>query len=214
LNNINLKKLRNQILEQAKKHVEKKGWSEQILLDVARDSKFKYSEIALLFPKGYSTLLEMYLNTINDKMTEGSRKINLIQLRVHQRIKELIVLRLRIMSNEKKLISKTYFHLLLPQNFKLASKCLYKVVDQTWFLAGDQSTDFNFYTKRGILASIYSTVILHFINNNNLDQTIDILNKQLKRVSKIPKIKNKFKKIKDIIPRVFKLINNIGFLKQ
>ena len=34
-------------------------------------------------------------------------------------------------------------------------KNLYKTVDNMWYLAGDNSTDFNFYTKRLTLALIY-----------------------------------------------------------
>ena len=75
-------------------------------------------------------------------------------------------------------------------------------------MAGDNSTDFNFYSKRAILASIYSMVMLHFINNNSLDQTIELLNKQLKRVSKIPKIKNRLGNIKKTISQFFKLVKN------
>ena len=156
----------------------------------------------------------MYLDTVNNQMTEDSKKINLIRLRVHERIKELVILRLKIMSREKELISKTYFHLLLPQNFKIASRCLYKAVDQIWFVAGDNSTDFNFYSKRAILASIYSMVMLHFINNNSLDQTIELLDKQLKRVSKIPKIKNRLGDITKTISQIFKLVKNIRPIKQ
>jgi ubiquinone biosynthesis protein COQ9 len=133
---------------------------------------------------------------------------------VFERVKELVILRLKIMSREKELISKTYFHLLLPQNFKVASRCLYKAVDQIWFVAGDNSTDFNFYSKRAILASIYSMVMLHYVNNNNLDQTIELLNKQLKRVSKIPKIKNRLGDITKTISQIFKLVKNIRPIKQ
>jgi len=214
LKKVNLNKLRYQILLKAKEHVSKCGWNDKLFYNIAAKLKFKFSEIAVLFPEGYITLLEMYLDTVNNQMTEDSKKINLIRLRVHERVKELVILRLKIMSREKELISKTYFHLLLPQNFKIASRCLYKSVDQIWFVAGDNSTDFNFYSKRAILASIYSMVMLHYVNNNSLDQTIELLNKQLKRVSKIPKIKNRLGDITKTISQIFKLVKNIRPIKQ
>ena len=214
LKKVNLNKLRYQVLIKAKEHVSKCGWDDKLFYSIAAKSKFKFSEIAALFPEGYITLLEMYLDTINNQMTEDSKKIDLIRLKVHERIKELVILRLKIMSREKELIAKTFFHLLLPQNFKIASRCLYQAVDQIWFVAGDNSTDFNFYSKRAILASIYSMVMLHFVNNNILDQTIELLNKQLKRVSKIPKIKNRLVNIKKTIPQIFKLVKNFRPIKQ
>ena len=83
-----------------------------------------------------------------------------------------------------------------------------------WFLAGDSSTDFNFYSKRAILASIYTRVMMHFVNNNKIDETIALLNKQLKRVSNIPQIKNRINDLMKIIPRIFKLGTNINVVRQ
>ena len=209
-----LKKIRNQILQEAKPYIVKFGWNENLFVNMKKDSKFTYEDINVLFPKGYTTLIEMYLEEINTKMTVKSQKINLISLRVHERIRELCILRLKIMSKEKKLISKTFINLLLPHNYKLASKNLYKTVDQMWFLAGDSSTDFNFYSKRAILASIYTRVMMHFVNNNKIDETIVLLNKQLKRVSKIPRIKNRINDLMKIILRISKLGTHINVVRQ
>ena len=211
---MNLKKIRNQILQDAKPHVIKCGWNEKLFVNMVINSNFTLEEINTLFPKGYTTLISMYLKEINSKMTVESQKINLIRLRIHERIREIFILRLKIMSKEKKLISKTFLYLLLPQNYKLALKNLYKTVDQMWFLAGDSSTDFNFYSKRAILSSIYASVIMHFVNNDDIDKTIIVLNKQLKRVSKIPKIKSKINEITKIIPQFIKLGKHINFVKQ
>ena len=172
---MNLEKIRNNIMQEAKLSVVKYGWNENLFLNISRNSRFKLEEIKILFPDGYKSVLQMYLDEINDIMTKESEKINLIRLRVHERIKEIIILRLRLISKNKKLIHKTFLHLLLPANYKIASKNLYKTVDQIWFIAGDNSHDFNFYTKRAILASVYTSVIVHFINNENLDDTIFLL---------------------------------------
>ena len=209
-----LKKLRNQILLEAKPYVIKYGWNESLFSNMKNHSKFSYEEMNVLFPAGYRTLIEMYLEEINMKMTSESQGINLIRLRVHERIRELFILRLKIMSKEKKLISRTFLSLLLPYNYKLASKNLYNTVDQMWYLAGDNSSDFNFYTKRTILAFIYTGIMMHFINNDNIDETIILLNKQLKRVSKIPQIKSKINDITKIIPQIFKFGKDINLFKQ
>ena len=210
----NLNKARGEIYNEIKKYVSLNGWSDEILKEVSKKSNFSYAEILVLFPNGYIELLNMYLNEINNKMTIESKKLNLIHLKVHQRIRELIILRLNIMSLEKKLISKTYFHLFLPNNFKFSSKALYKSVDQIWFVAKDNSTDFNFYSKRAILAWIYNLVILHFINNDNIEETINLLDKHLKIVSQIPLFKNKLQKIFKTFPSLLKFFLNKSTVKQ
>ena len=211
---MNLEKIRNNIMQEAKVNVIKYGWNENLLLNISRHSKYKHEEIKILFPDGYKEILQMYLNEINNRMTKESEKINLIRLRVHERIKEIIILRLRLISKDKKLIHKTFLHLLLPTNYKLASKNLYKTVDQIWFIAGDNSHDFNFYSKRAILASVYTSTILHFINNDSIDDTILLLSKYLKRVSKIPKIKNKVGDLFNAFPKILKFGKNLSSFKQ
>ncbi len=148
------------------------------------------------------------------RIHELSKKINLIRLRIHERIRELIIIRLKIMSQNKKIISKTFLFLLLPHNYKISFKILSKTVDEIWFLSGDNSTDFNFYSKRAILASVYSSVMIHFINNQDLEKTIIFLDKQLKKVSKIPKLKNRINDIVSFLPKIYKIRNRFLSSKQ
>ena len=211
---MNLKKIRNEILKESKPYVVKYGWNDSLFVNISKNSKFKYEEIKTLFPNGYEQLLQMYLDDVNNNMTIEAAKINLIRLRVHERIKELIIIRLRLFLKEKKLINKTFLYLLIPTNYKLASKNLYKTVDQMWFIAGDNSSDFNFYSKRAILASIYTTVMIHFVNNENIDKTILFLSKQLKRVAQIPKIKNRANDFFNLIPQILKWKKNSSFFRR
>ena len=44
-----------------------------------------------------------------------------------------------------------------PINVPTALENLALMVDDMWYYAGDRSTDFSWYTKRGLLATIYSS---------------------------------------------------------
>jgi len=211
---MNLNKIRNEILSNAKDYIIKYGWNEEMFNKVAKNSKYDTAVVLSLFPEGYISLIQVYLDEINAKMTDESKKLNLIRFKVHERIRELCILRFKIMIKEKKIVCKTFLHLLLPNNYSFSLKNLYKTVDQIWYLAGDSSTDFNFYSKRAILASIYLTTILHFINNENLEETIILLNKQLKKVSKIPKIKERLSDYIKLTFHFVKLGKNFNFSKQ
>jgi len=209
-----VKKVRNEILAEAKKYIVDFGWNKNLLNKIVEKSKYDSNTLTVLFPGGYKSLLQLYLDEINLKMTIESKKLNLIRFKVHERIRELLILRLDILSKEKKIIQKTVYHLLLPNNYKFSLINLYRTVDQIWFLAGDNSTDFNYYSKRTILATIYTRTIINFINNDDLKSTIRLLNMQLKQVAKIPKIKNSFKNFTKITPFLFKLRENFNFTKR
>ena len=48
---MNLKKIRNEILQEAKLSVLKFGWNENLFINIKNNSKFKYEEIIALFPE-------------------------------------------------------------------------------------------------------------------------------------------------------------------
>ena len=72
-----------------------------------------------------------------------------------------------------------------------------------WYLAGDNSTDFNFYTKRLILSGIYTNALFVFFSKD-MKHVEENLNINLKRVAKIPKIKERLSFIIDNAPKFFK----------
>jgi len=204
--NLNLK--RKEIIEISKKYIVKDGWNEDLFESISKNSKFKINEIKILFPEGYLSLLKFYLKELDTQMTINAKKINLIPMKTHERIKEIILLRLKNNQDEKNLIKRTYFTLLLPHHSKVALKSLYNTVDQIWFIVGDKSVDFNFYSKRFILAAIYSSVILFWIKNQDIKKTTVFLDKQLRKVSKITQTKNKVKNIFSLLPQAFNVIKN------
>ena len=94
--------------------------------------------------------------------------------------------------------------MLIPRNYRLLTAYLYKSVDLMWYIASDNSTDFNFYTKRLLLAGIYTRVVLFFFNNNDQKTLEKILDANLKRVSRIPELKSKISIFKINFPSILK----------
>tara|TARA_B100000575_G_C22889295_1_gene517633 strand:- start:70 stop:699 length:630 start_codon:yes stop_codon:yes gene_type:complete len=198
------KKLR--ILEDAKKYVVKDGWSKNLLKKLLSNN-VKSSDLTYYFPNGYIDLLELSLDELNKSLEKKINKTNIINFPISKRIKKILLLRLEILNEEKRYFKKTFNHLVLPQNAKIMKKNLYKSVDNMWYLAGDNSTDFSFYTKRLTLAAIYTNALFIFYNKDIEQATINIDN-NLKRISNIPKFKERFSFIKDSLPIILKGIFN------
>ena len=203
-NNLNLK--RRKILNESKKYVVTNGWNESLFKSITKNKIFKIDEILTLFPEGYLSLLKFYLKELNIDMTSSAKNLDLTRMKTHQRIREIILLRLNIKQNEKDLIKRTYFTLLLPKHFNILLMSLYNIVDQIWFIARDNSTDFNFYSKRAILATVYSSTVLYWINNENFEETKKFLDKQLKKISKIPQIKKQIKNVSSFLHQAKRII--------
>ena len=203
LNNKRLK-----ILKLAKLIIAEEGLNSDTFQTIASKHNLNINEINLLFPDGNKDLINYSLEQLSIDLNEYCKSIDLIRLPVHKRVRKILLSKIEIMNKEKKFYKKMFLSSLLPNKTVSLSKQLYKSIDQIWYLAGDTSVDFNFYTKRLILAGIYSRVILFFFNNNSQKELESLLDLNLKRVAKIPELKSKINIIKDYLPKVMRFVKN------
>ena len=188
----NLHKNKTNILNLSKKIIEQNGWNTLLFKKISAQSDININDLTVLFPDGYIEMLKFALDQTNLELVNNCKKINLSKLPLHKRIKKILLAKFKIMEKEKKFFKRIFYFLLIPTNYKILSTQLYKSIDLMWYIAGDNSTDFNFYTKRMILSGIYTSLIINFINNHDLNYIEEKLDIHLLKVSKIPKIKKDF----------------------
>ena len=148
-----------------------------------------------LLPKGLSSLmkeLNLIINQVIDKEQKPSRFKN---YKINEKIKYFVIRRLMVFQN---LVDKRKFFkkILKPNMIFSSNKTLFKIADEIWFLAGDKSTDYNYYTKRVILMNIYAITFSFFVfdNSKDLERTKKFLDKEISAVLKFGNLKNKLKK--------------------
>ncbi|XP_052817424.1 ubiquinone biosynthesis protein COQ9, mitochondrial-like [Mya arenaria] len=78
----------------------------------------------------------------------------------------------------------------LPQNAPGALVHLKDLTDEIWYHAGDQSTDFNWYTKRAILAALYKSTEVYMVQDKSEDyqQTWEFLDRRMANLTNFGKI--------------------------
>ena len=148
-----------------------------------------------LLPKGLSSLmkeLNLIINQTIDKEQKPSRFKN---YKINEKIKYFVIRRLMVFQN---LVDKRKFFkkILKPNLIVSSNKTLFKIADEIWFLAGDKSTDYNYYTKRIILMNIYAITFSFFVfdNSKDLERTKKFIDKEISAVLKFGNLKNKLKK--------------------
>ena len=115
----------------------------------------------------------------------------------NQKIKTMLIKKLSLDFDKREVIKKK-----LKEQIK-SKKCnkdifyIYNLSSDIWYLAGDQSTDYNFYTKRIILATILSKLYLKILNskNYNKDKLIVDIENELIKVGKFNKFKSQLSTI-------------------
>ena len=203
-----LLKKRSEVLDYAKVLISEKGLTNNILKDISIKNKLDLNEIELLFPEGNGDLIKFALKQLNNELEEYCKKIDLIRLPIHKRVRKILLSKIYLMNKYKSFYRNIFINLFIPKKNLSLSSQMYNSVDQIWFIAGDSSVDFNFYTKRLILSGIYSRVMLFFFNNDNQQELESLLDENLKRVSKIPEIKSKLSILKEYFPKILKFVKN------
>ena len=150
------------------------------------------------FPKGLDDVLLNFLRLNEEKLINISRlKKNIFtNLRVHEKIIFIIMEYLKILNNYKKSFKQLFVYMLINARFILANRVLFQIADQTWFISGDKSIDFNYYTKGLILMKVYLLTFLFWLKNEdtkNMDKTKVFVEKVIKRVLTFGKIKSRLK---------------------
>jgi len=106
--------------------------------------------------------------------------------------------------------SVTPFHqtVLDLQNMPLGARLLYDTVNAIWYAAGDTASDFNFYTKRGLLAGVYGATVLYWLDDRSpaASDTTAFFERRLAEVMQIPKLGAKLREGVDWLPNPFRLL--------
>ena len=84
-----------------------------------------------------------------------------------------------------------------PGHALVAARCTARTVDAIWHAAGDTSADFSWYTKRAILAGVYSSTLLYWMAPGATHEgTMAFLDRRLGDVARITKLRAKFSRPK------------------
>ncbi|MFL2649980.1 MAG: COQ9 family protein [Alphaproteobacteria bacterium] len=162
------------------------------------NSKEKEKLLNNNFPKGYESLNKELNFLINSMMDKSKKPNNFKKLRLNEKIKYFVIKRLQLTHEifDLKKLAKINLKSKSPNS---SLKILFDISDEIWFQAGDKSLDFNFYSKRFILMSIYLNSFLYSISKKNIDLNSleNFVEKQIKGVLTFGKLKSKFKSLID-----------------
>src|SRR5260370_5251270 len=139
------------------------GWSIAALLAGARAAGIAEAEALALFPRGAADLDEWFSGWADRAMLARLDSGEFSALKVRDRVAAGVRARLAVLGPHREAARSALAVLALPQNVPLGLKLVYHTVDAIWYAAGDTATDFNFYTKRGLLAAVHGATTLHWL---------------------------------------------------
>jgi ubiquinone biosynthesis protein COQ9 len=156
----------------------------------ARDLGRPTTDAERAFPYGADDMIAHYSDLADRRMVAEMERRGVAQMKVRERIATAIRVRLEAAAPHKDALRRALTILALPTNAPTALRSLYRTVDAIWIAAGDTATDWNFYSKRGLLAGVFSSTVLCWLDDTSEDhaETWAFLDRRIEDVMRVPKL--------------------------
>jgi len=187
--------MREAVLAAALPHAAFDGFTDSLLQKAGSEAGVGKADLARLFENGALSLVEFFSTHTDAEMEKRLAGMDLKAMKIRARIATAVKTRLAILKPHKEAARRAAAMLALPMHAALGAKLMYQTVDAMWRATGDTSTDFNFYTKRGILAGVYGSTAVRWFNDTSEDEkpTDDFLAARIENVMQFEKFKAKAK---------------------
>ena len=162
------------------------GWTEPALRRALVALGRPGDEARLLFPGGGAEMIEAHSALADQRMEAAAAALPALpQLRVPERIRAIIALRLTQSRGQKIAIGRALGWAALPINAGMAARMVGRTADAVWHAAGDKAADFSWYSKRGILSGVYGATLLFWLRDMSDDAgpTLAFLDRRLAEVA-------------------------------
>jgi ubiquinone biosynthesis protein COQ9 len=189
-----LDQTRERLAEEFPFHAAFDGWS-KLAVDSAADASGINRDVArLAFKGGAVCMIDAWFAQIDKAMLAALPPETLAAMKIRARITALVEARLALLAPHKEALRRACAVLAFPSNTAAATGLGWRAADAMWRAAGDTSTDYNHYTKRAILGSVYGATIAIFLNDDSADHadTRAFLARRIEGIMRFEKAKARF----------------------
>ena len=190
------------VLAAALKHAVFDGFTDKSLAQAGVEAGADKETLERLFPNGPLSLVEAFSEAADAAMAQSLAAMDLKAMKIRSRIAAAVMARIEAVRPHKEAARRAAAFLTLPPHAALGAKLVYRTVDAMWRAAGDTATDFNFYTKRGILAGVYSATLMRWFTDQSPDEgdTAAFLAARIENVMQFEKLKAQAQQAFDRLP--------------
>ena len=112
-------------------------------------------------------MVTAWIDSIDAAMARDLPQEVLASRKIREKIRDLVLYRLDAVAGQEEAMRRALSIGSMPQNVVASMRGAWRSADLMWRLAGDAATDYNHYTKRAILASIYGATLAVFVDDQS-----------------------------------------------
>lgn len=149
-----------------------------------------------VFSGGLTDVVAHFSDWADRTMLDVLVDTDIESLRVRDRIRDAVMARFGVLQQHKEAVRFALSYWAMPPRGIRASQVLWRTSDRIWDWAGDTATDYNRYTKRGLLSGVISSTTLAWFNDDDpaMSATKDFLDRRIENVMQLGRCIGKFKK--------------------
>jgi ubiquinone biosynthesis protein COQ9 len=189
------------------------GWSDKALDMAASELGVPADRARLCFPGGPVDMIDAWFDAIDLAMARAFPLERISKMKIRERIRNLVLYRIEAINPHKEALRRALAILAHPQNAMTAAKLAWRAADRMWRIAGDRATDFNHYSKRGILSALYMSTMLVYLDDasDDLTTTQGFLNRRIDDVMKFEKLKAQWRGSRERLPSITRFLGRLRY---
>jgi ubiquinone biosynthesis protein COQ9 len=190
---LTLDELRPLLARELPHHAGFDGWGDAAVANAATALGIAPAVARLVF-NSKAAMIDAWFASVDADMLAALPAATLGHMKIRERIAALVEARLALVAPDKEALRRALAILAMPQNVALAARLGWRAADAMWRAAGDTATDYNHYTKRAILASVYAATLAVFMNDESdgHSETREFLARRIDGIMRFEKAKAKW----------------------
>lgn len=194
------------------------GWTKEAVINAARAENVDEDVAILAFNDDGKRvdpmdLIDAWIQSIDAGMERLLPADKLATMKIRERIRQLVEARIDMLAENRESLRRALAIEAMPLNAPRALKWGWRSADIMWRLAGDTATDYNHYTKRAMLGSIYAATLAVLINDDSENQaeTRAFLGRRIDNVMSFEKAKFQFLARTEHMPSLSRFIGRLRY---
>lgn len=176
--------IQEKILKNALSDIPFDGLEWDVIARAAEKAGYDADVALSVFPKKITDFLKFFSAWADEQMMEVLKNVAVEPMKIRERVRHAVWTRLEILTPHKEVVRLSVTHFINPMKKPAATKRVWTTADKIWQWVGDTTTDYNKYTKRGLLSGVLATTTLAWLNDksDNHHKTAEFLDRRIDNV--------------------------------
>lgn len=188
--------IRDRIIEAALPLVVFDGWRWEVIEQAATGAGYAPDMARAVFPSRLMDVMAGLSAMADRAMLTALAPLDPEQMRVRDRVRAALMARYEFLQPHKEAMREALSYMAHPLRKLRAAKMVWATADHIWDWAGDTASDYNRYTKRGLLSGIIVSSTLVWLNDDTADMAVlgAFIDRRIENVMQIGKMMGRFKR--------------------